>query len=223
MADDVLVERIKNFGASGLHGADLRGADLREANLRRADLRGADLREASLRWADLHGADLRRADLRGADLREANLRWADLHGADLREANLRGADLRGAALREAHLVDAILPDYSLCPPEGSFIGYKKGGDGAIITLEIPSDARRTSALIGRKCRAEFVKVLNIELEGEQVSSSPSFASLNKTGLPADYIVGEIFRAHEWDDNPAIECAPGVHFYVTWREAEEHQH
>jgi hypothetical protein len=174
--------------------ADLHGADLRRADLRRADLREADLREA----------DLREADLRGADLREA-----DLHRADLRGANLYGANLYGADLREAE--DLLMSYTSICP-EGTLIGWKKCRDNIIVKLEIPLEAKRSNAT-GRKCRAEFVKVLEIFGNTEKGISQHD-------GI-TEYKVGEIVKCDFWCEDRWQECAGGIHFFLTRLEAENY--
>ena len=195
-------------------GADLRGADLRGANLRGADLRDADLGDADLGGANLRGADLRDADLGDADLGGANLRGTYLRGADLRGTYLRGADLRGAVNADlAFAMTSILP-------EGDIIGYKKLDDGSIAKLLIPATARRSNAA-GRKCRAEYVDVL----EGE--GRSPNYGNVDprlivdyRPGLRiyAQAIVNDVL-VNAWDDNRWNECSTGVHFYITRVEAE----
>lgn len=158
-----------------------------------------------------HGAWLRDeaggqlADLSGADLSEANLRWADLREADLRGANLRGADLRGARL----------PHFLIVQQQGAFIGWKKTR-GGVIKLEIPANAHRCNSLVGRKCRAEFVRTLAIN-----DSTDPATAY----GLHDEktaYSVGEITRADSYDDDIRVECTHGIHFFITREEAEEWQ-
>jgi hypothetical protein len=190
------------YGAN-LRGADLQGADLQGADLRSADLYGANLTGANLRGANLYGADLYGADLTGANLRGANLRGANLYGADLYGANLYGADLRGA-----DLTGAKLPNFAICPEEGSFIGWKKVSGGAILKLLIPAEAKRTSSLVGRKCRAEFVQVL----DGEGVSSYDGKTYYN---------VGATIYPDKYDDNIRVECTSGIHFFITRKEAEEY--
>ena len=184
--------------------ADLRDADLRDANLRGADLRGADLWDANLLRADLRDANLLRADLRGADLRDANLLRADLRDADLRDAELRGADLRGV-----NLVCVGLPPTANCPEEGGFVGFKKLSDGTICKLWIPDESRRVSPIIGRKCRAEFVDVL--EGEGE---TTPYVGPRTK------YKLGQRVYADKFDDDIRVECSHGIHFFITRKEAEQ---
>jgi hypothetical protein len=162
-----------------LSWADLRGAVLYTANLSEADFRGADLSGADLRGADLGCTYLRSANLRGADLRKADLSLANLRGSDLSEADLREADLTGASLSGAHIEGAILPP-PIVPSEGEFTGYKKvlQADGAytVITLRIPEDARRTSALTSRKCRASHAVVV----KGAGISPTTSRGKLAYT-------------------------------------------
>ena len=206
-----------------LSGADLFGADLSGADLFDADLSGANLSGADLRDADLFGADLRGANLFGADLRGANLSGADLFGADLRGANLSGANLSGANLCNANLscasMDQMIWDihtafYPLqCPDSGSYIGYKKAS-GLVVELEIPADARRSSAT-SRKCRASKAKVLSItdingNPGGDQVRSNfdPNFV----------YAIGETVEVTDFDDNRWNECSTGIRHFITRAEA-----
>ena len=195
---------------ANLRGANLSGADLSGANLRGADLWGADLSGANLRGADLRDANLLGANLSGADLSGANLRGADLWGADLWGADLSGTNLRGANLSGAETDDKTrMSPYVIVPPAGRFTGYKKVFDrkqnkNVVITVEIPAGAKRVSTPVGRKCRAEYVKVIN----GSGVSS--------RGGI---YKQGKIYRPDKYDPDWRIECSKGVHFFLTPEEAE----
>ena len=185
--------------------------DSLRADLQGANLRGAKLSGANLRCADLWGANLWGANLRRADLWEANLRCADLQGANLWGANLRGANIRGANLWCADLRGATAL-YLQCPETGSFTAYKKLNNNAIATLEIPEEAKRSSATT-RKCRAEKVKVLKIERNGEELE----FGMSARGGL---YEVGKETVADSWDCDRWNECSHGIHFFITRWEAEE---
>jgi hypothetical protein len=201
-----------------LSGADLSGADLSGANLRSAYLSGANLSGANLYGADLRSANLRSADLSGADLSGAYLSGAYLSGANLYGANLSGADLyganlSGADLRSANLSGADLPNFSIVPEEGDFIAYKKVV-GAVLKLLIPSDARRVSSLVGRKCRASCVKVLSV-VEGE----GTEFYGLRESTFK--YTVGETVTPDSFDDDIRVECTHGIHFFMTLKEAREY--
>ena len=202
-----------NLQGANLEGVNLRNADLRNASLQGADLRNANLEGVNLQGANLEGADLRNANLqyvnlRYANLQGANLRYADLEGANLRNADLRNANLQGASLRNADLLDCKTPHFQI-PQEGSLIVYKKVS-GGVCKLQIPENAKRTASLIGKKCRAEFVIVLESP-ENNAGKHDPSIK----------YEVGKTIYPDSYDSNPTIECTHGIHFFLTREEAEEY--
>ena len=80
-------------------------------------------------------------------------------------------------------------------------------DGA--RLLIPAKAARTSSYIGRKCRAEFVDVI----EGEGRSLTNEFTAV-------EYKSGQTVRPDSYDPDPRVECSHGIHFFVTRKEPEE---
>jgi uncharacterized protein YjbI with pentapeptide repeats len=180
--------------------ANLSGADLSRAGLTGANLSGADLSGADLTGADLSGADLSGADLTGADLSGAYLSGANLSRAGLTGANLSGAENAGLAFAMTRIV-----------PDGEIIGYKKCNDNVIVTLKIPSAAKRSNAT-GRKCRAEYVEVLKVDGADYAVS---------KHDGTTRYVVGETVRCDQWDENRWSECSGGIHFFITREEAEEY--
>ena len=145
--------------------------------------------------------------------KRANLRSAYLSGANLSGANLRSADLRSAYLSGANLSGAKNADLAIAMtrilPEGQLIGYKKCQNGIIVKLQIPAKAKRSHAF-GRKCRAEYAKVLRIYGATEAVST------YDKSFI---YRKGEIVRPDKWDDDWTDECSSGVHFFITREEAE----
>ena len=145
-----------------------------------------------------------------------------------------------------------------CPESGPIIGYKKattfdnsgshrGWIDVIVKLEIPEDAKRSSAL-GRKCRCDRAKVLGIyaihqfadpvgvredgavdtilrkhigdELSYETVAYSKfQFSPLTGTGRdPFPYKVGQCVYPDKWDDNRFDECSHGIHFFINAQEA-----
>ena len=181
------------------------------ANLRGADLCGANLRGATLCGATLCGADLRGADLRDADLCDADLCDANLRGADLCDANLRGANLRGANLCGAK------GTYMACPTDGSFIGWKKAS-GYIVKLQIPEDARRSSAG-GEKCRCDKAYVVEIQnADGTKADIETIHSNHDENFV---YTVGATVEVSDFDDDRWNECAPGIHFFIDRRAAVEY--
>ena len=146
----------------------------------------------------------------------ANLRGADLGGANLRGADLRGADMRGADLRGAKDVPFIP---LACPSDGSFIGWKKvrvnlSNDFRLVKLEIPEDARRSSAT-SNKCRCDKAKVLAItNLEEKETFSKVT----NNEYAPCTYKVGEFVYPDSFEEDRWNECSHGIHFFTNRQEA-----
>lgn len=209
-----------------LHEVDLHNTNLRNANLGRANLHGVNLRDANLSDADLSGADLS-----NADLVRANLSNADLASANLSNVNLMYANLYGADLREAKNV-SFIP--LVCPSAGKFTGWKKAliikglvlrGEhlkqkrsdvllDVIVKLEIPEDARRSSATT-RKCRCDRAFVKSIT----SIDGTESFeCALSSYDNNFVYRVGEMVSVDDFDEDRFNECAPGIHFFIDRQEA-----
>lgn len=174
------------------------------ANLSGANLSMANLSMANLSVANLCGANLYRAYLSGANLSRANLSGANLSGAYLSRANLSGADLSGA--ENADLAVAMT---RVVPPEGAVIGWKKCKNNVLVKLRIPENAKRSNAF-GRKCRAEFVDVLEV------VGESPAISKHHSSTV---YHVGTRVVCDSWCDDFTRESAGGIHFFITREEAE----
>lgn len=185
--------------------ADLSYVNLGRTNLRCVNLSGANLNDANLRGADLSHADLSNADLSytnlsDANLRDANLSHANLSGAILDDANLSGADLSGAkgTLIEFRKGKMLTED---------IIGYKKCRGGVIVKLLIPRGAIVFS-INGRKCRTNKAKVLEIEGATKAISQHKYMS----------YYVGDEFTVYNFNCEYNVECAPGIHFFMTRKEA-----
>ena len=204
-----------------LGDAELAGANLKGAIFRGANLRGANLKSAELAWANLSDADLREANFSMANLYRTNLADADLYRANLTQANLFDADLYNTNLEKvildmAYLIGAKnIPYIPLsCPSEGAFIGWKKVDGKYLVKIQIPEDARRTSATT-RKCRCDKAMVLDItSLDGEKHFDEVTNNNYKET----IYKVGEIVYPDSFDENRWNECSHGIHFFINKEEA-----
>ena len=97
-------------------------------------------------------------------------------------------------------------------PEGDIIGYKKCMEGIIVKLLIPKEAKRSHAF-GRKCRAEYAKVVEIYNSKEAISSHDNSFK---------YEVGKIVKPkNKFSENWKEECESGIHFFITKKEAENY--
>ena len=165
--------------------------------------------------ANLVRANLVRANLVRANLESANLESANLESANLESANLYSANLESANIESAKNIE-FAAALTTITPEGDLIGWKKLSGGLIAKLLIPMDAKRSNAT-GRKCRAEFAKVLEIWNGNESVEEGES--QYDTTFI---YKVGEIVKPTiPFDENRWEECSTGIHFFITKIEAERY--
>ena len=100
-------------------------------------------------------------------------------------------------------------------PEGDIIGYKKcytkKGNASVVKILIPKEAKRLHAF-GRKCRAEYAKVLEI-LGGQKKVYSDHERDF-------EYVVGETVKPTQpFCEDYRYECSSGIHFFITKAEAE----
>ena len=163
-----------------------------------------------------HNHYLRR-DVKDLDSMYADLRGANLSDADLRYANLRYANLRGANLSDADLSDAknILYIPLECPSDGAFIGWKKVNN-VLIKLEIPADAKRSSATTN-KCRCDKAKVLGFyNALGTEELDITEF--VNDKYEECKYVKGEIVYPDFFDEDRWNECSHGIHFFINKQDA-----
>ena len=146
----------------------------------------------------------------------ANLYGANLRGVNLYGANLYGANLYGANLCRANLCDAE-GAYMACPTDGSFIGWKKAS-GYIVKLQIPEDARRSSAGC-EKCRCDKAFVIEIQnIDGSNADIETICSDHDENFV---YAVGATVEVSDFDDDRWNECAPGIHFFIDRRAAVEY--
>ena len=159
----------------------------------------------------------------GADLYDASLRYALLHDANMTGANLNCADLTNADLTGATHLELTIARTSILPDEGDIIGWKKAaadyGKPIIVKLLIPADAQRSNST-GRKCRASKARILDLQdLDGD--SLPPDTTARSQHDRRFAYQKGETVHAEDFDTNRWNECAPGIHFFITRREAVEY--
>ena len=223
-----------------LCGASLSGSSLYSTNLFYSNLRGSDLSNTFLNCANLACCDLRDANLYNAILYDAILCHSILDRADLSNADLSDANLGECLLRDTNLSNtcfsrANLAHTSMYSAVGKqmeyrrgkvltepLIGYKKCINinhrkdindiirDVIVTLEIPRGAIVFS-INGIKLRTNKAKVISIE------GADRAFSIHNHMS----YYVGDEITIYDFNCQYNIECAEGIHFFLTREEAENY--
>ena len=210
-----------NFYKSDLRGANLcqtllqhtnlSYADFREATLNDADIFNSNLSYADFGNASLVGAYLPRSNLTRADFQGANLGWADLHSCVFCDTDLRDCNFMYANLRGSEYVPYIPFQ---CPSDGAFVGWKKVNN-VLIKLEIPADAKRSSATTN-KCRCDKAKVLGFyDLNSTELNIDKI---INHSYNTCEYIKGEMVYPDSFDEDRWNECSHGIHFFINKQDA-----
>ncbi|MBP5478705.1 MAG: pentapeptide repeat-containing protein [Bacteroidaceae bacterium] len=202
--------------------------ELKCMNLRRMFFTDYDLQNVSFAASDLEGASFRRCILKFSDFKDANLHNVSFIGCDLRSAQFKRAELEGVSFRGCWLDDADFAEAKhvpylpmVCPETGEFEAWKKcftkAYEPVIVRLLIPADAKRSSST-GRKCRASKAKVLDItDYDGKRVRNAYSAHDPH-----FEYVKGRVVSPRwEFDENRWEECANGIHFFMTRKEAEDY--
>lgn len=204
-----------NFNRAVLQQMNLVGAELTRSSLRAASCYETDFRGASCSGADFTNADLRKANFTGANCTDANFTGAILTGTDFLGAKLSGAKFDLEGLKKCLCFEDLYNSTRILP-EGDLIGWKRCRNNILAKLLIPKEAKRSHAF-GRKCRAEYAEVLElVSLTGKM---TPTFAH-SKFDPYFQYKVGDTVRPiNQFDENWVDECASGIHFFITRREAE----
>lgn len=181
-------------------------------SLRDAWLVTADLSEGSYCGADFTGTRLNSANFSMGDFSRANFKGADLRGVNFRRAEVRGANFEGA----------LLSPFQIVPEKGSFTAFKSVEGDWILELEIPANAERTSSMVGRKCRASSATPVRA-IRRQQLLGGPMpefFRSLHNRGFI--YEIGKVAVPSGYDGDVRIECAAGIHFFMTKQEAMDYR-
>ena len=164
---------------------------------------------------------------------ELDFDFHDLTGMIFNRCNLRGADLSNCIINSITVFENCefdentkMPDVPMaCPEEGAFIGYKKAvfgdmmvPDECIVTLQIPEDAKRSSAF-GKKCRCDKAKVIEIiALDEEETLLEEAFSCYDAS---FKYRLGEIVEVKDFNEFRWNECATGIHFFMDTYTAEDY--
>lgn len=223
---DAIIEGY-DFHRANLSMVDLTGACIINCKMVGAILEGATLIDTYIENTDMTSVVLTESCIfkcmfRRVTLDFANFAMAVIDNVKFMACQMYLSTFSGASTHELVFsnntnVDGCknLVAPMACPDTGSFIGWKKamlhplGMKYVMVKLEIPEDARRSSAG-GRKCRCDKAKVLSItDLSG--TTSYPEAFSIYDSDFK--YVVGKTVSVDNFDDNRWNECSAGIHFFI----------
>lgn len=198
---------LNNVDLAFIHGEKtiFKLAELNNVNMYGSHMQYSNFRASVLKHICAEHAEFESSSFFGAYLYRTSFSYSSLDSTDFTDAVIDGdINLNSAKLNEKTNGLCLA-----CPEIGAFIGYKKAM-GKIITLEIPADAKRSSATT-KKCRCSKAKVLKIENFDGTISNCQSVHS----NYDKDFIyeIGKTVSVPEFDENRWKECSPGIHFFM----------
>lgn len=217
-------------GAASISNCDFKSVRVKRGDFRRSSISVTSMRNVSFSNCLFDDAALD-VNFNGGYIEDSSFENCHLSGSDFRGcllnrvsfkgANLSGVRFYGATMHHCDFEGARGLSFQI-PQEGELIGYKKChvknpmtgmyDSIAIVKVRVPPEARRTGVLTSNKCRAEFVEVLDVSNRGIAYSM---FDHETK------YSVGDVVRpSNGYDPSMEDPCVPGIHFFLTRKEAEE---
>lgn len=232
----------RDLNYMNIRNTDLSGANLSGAYCYKTEISYCDFSDANCSQTNFCEARLDEVTFSSSLCCEARFCEAQIHRVSFTRANLMGADFYRAEIHDSTFDKAILfgANFSYasnapyvpmtCPDEGAFIGWKKCRVNArarlgdekillpvIVQLEIPADARRSSAA-GRKCRCDKAIVKSITSVDGQHNIEKAYSLRNEDFV---YEVGKTITVEDFDENRFRECSTGIHFFMNRQEAVEY--
>ena len=183
------------------------------------DLRGQ-------RLTDFLNIRMVNCDMRKCDMTRMQFVFMDgsvsdeLRDCDLRGADFSGCDFDGLSVRSKLYKQLDKTTPMACPATGKYTAYKRLAGGWIAKLEIPAHAQRSSATNKGKCRASEAVVKRIYrhfADGSVVTATEGESIRGRLR----YVVGETVKPDGFDTNRFHVCAPGIHHFMTYKEAEDY--
>ena len=216
-------EKQDNRGLLYLYGYNLSSLKIKNKNLIDITFYECLLDNVVFENCNLKGSEIKYSKIINTNFMNCNFSNGYFYKCNFINSDLLACNIKNTDFDDSIFNNTIMPDYPMtCPKQGSFIAYKKVRDinnyhkKYILKLEIPEDARRSSAM-GIRCRCDKVKILEIQdLDGSIAKS------VNKVrSIYSDEFVYELSKTVEepnFDKCRWHECAPGIHFFMNREDA-----
>lgn len=227
------------FNRCDITDSCLQGSDLTESVFKFCDLSYSTLSKCSMCGIvaevsdfnycnfdadDIFSGVFARCSLISSSFYNNNLSFTKFFECSINHCVFIGSDMSSSKFQWCNIVNISVKNVKnfpyipmTCPENGSFTAWKRAG-GFIVKLQIPEDARRSSAT-GRKCRCDKAIVVAID----NIDGSPTELKEVTSDYDENFVyrVGETVTEPDFCDNRFYECASGIHFFMTRQEAVEY--
>lgn len=205
------------FPSANLQHCDFYGCTFDKCFFNNSQLSCSKFESCDFKGCTFSNCDFSHATLSFTDYSECSLRTCSFRNSAIYRSSFRSSAFEGATRFEfANIQHSYLPDglerilgRTLKKP---IVVYKNTRENVVIKAEIPAGAIVFS-INGKKCRTNRAKI--VDMCGHDVLHS-SF------DITFTYTLGQEIEILDFDPCYNHECAPGFHFFMTEREAEEYR-
>ena len=213
----------KNLQHAIIDNCLLKNITFENCNLERVVIDNCLLNNVIFEDCNLEYAAIKESKIINTNFINCNLSYNGFLYDEFLNSDLSTCNIKKSNFSLSTFNNIKMPDYPIaCPEKGSFIGYKKVCSVNdcfkyyILKLEIPEDAKRSSA-VNNKCRCNKVKVLEIQnLDGRIAKNVKKVSSIYNNDFT--YKLDKIVEEPNFDECRWNECAAGIHFFMKREEA-----
>lgn len=209
----VCVDNVK-FDSAEFDDCNFEGSSFTDCTFKQADVRKNNFANADFTDCDFTDTIANEANFQNVYFTNVNFTGTHANGTDFRNVEFNNCELK------CILYDECTAGFAMaCPETGAFTAYKKAclynHSDCIVKLEVPADALRSSATT-RKCRVSKAKVVAIyDMSGNSIQKN-AYSNHTKNFV---YRIGKMVEVKNFDKDRWHECAPGIHCFITKKEAE----
>lgn len=198
-----------NFTFVSMRNCELAGLEIMNSNVRGWGLLGCKVQSFKAEFSNLAVFHFRDCTIECTSFYGINFALSRFNNVHLNSVDFTETNLKDCEFTDVTSVDVKLPEFQI-PQDCDLIGWKST-DGGVLKILVPADAKRTASVVGRKCRAERVKVIGGARDGWDYISRWDGTTV--------YRNGETVVSDSYDPDPLVECTHGIHFFLTREEAE----
>ena len=225
------------FDGATIENSNLFNSNFTNSNFRSVSFKNTVANYTQFLYCDFLNGSFYKIDFIGADFTDAIINKCEFNKYNLKSVIINYVSMFGCSVSFTNLENVKFVDTSIkyvsfknnqnmpyasmsCPSDGSFIGWKKVDNRYLIKLQIPEDAKRSSATYF-KCRCDKALVLEItdlKNNDKSIKNITNTKAYNCYGSKVNYIVGEMVYPDSFDDNRWNECSNGIHFFINKQDA-----
>ncbi len=207
------------FERTNFNNSDFKSVNFSNSNFSNTNFHNADFSNSDFSYSDFNNTNFHNTNFNNSDFSYSNFHNSNFYNSNFSYSDFNNIDFRNANFSKSNFNKSnfsnVSFNYRITPEEGVIIGWKKANK-KIVKLEINCSDEISGGLISRKLRTNKVKVLEIQnIDGTKVDINEIRSDYDEYFV---YRVGETIEIGDFVKDDKIECARGIHFFLTRNEA-----